>query len=141
MMKKCTQCDVILLDRHKIKFCSNRCQWDYQYYVFIESWRSGTKSGSVGISAITMSNHIRRYLVKKNGNSCSMCGWDKVHPITSKVPLEIDHIDGNSENNSEHNLRLLCPNCHSLTPYFRNLNRGRGRKWRMDKYNRNRVAL
>ena len=27
--------------------------------------------------------------------------------------LEIDHIDGNSWDHREHNLRFLCPNCHS----------------------------
>jgi 5-methylcytosine-specific restriction endonuclease McrA len=44
--------------------------------------------------------------------------------------------DGNSENNLEENLRLLCPNCHSLSPNFRNLNKGYGRKWRVNKYKR-----
>lgn len=67
----------------------------------------------------------------KIGEKCSMCGWNKRHPITHKVPLEIDHIDGNADNNKETNIRLICPNCHALTPHFRNLNRGRGRKWRI----------
>ena len=46
---------------------------------------------------------------------------------TNTLPLEIDHIDGNSENNSEENLRLICPNCHSLTANYRGANRGNGR--------------
>jgi 5-methylcytosine-specific restriction endonuclease McrA len=50
-------------------------------------------------------------------NRCSECGlgsWqDK--PIT----LELDHIDGDKENNIRDNLRCLCPNCHSQTPTFR----------------------
>lgn len=33
----------------------------------------------------------------------------------------------NSENNSEDNLRLICPNCHSLTSTYRGANRGQGR--------------
>ncbi len=44
-----------------------------------------------------------------------------------KWDLEIDHIDGNSDNNSEENLRLVCPNCHSLTSTYRGTNRGNGR--------------
>lgn len=36
----------------------------------------------------------------------------------------IDHIDGNSENNNENNLILLCPNCHALTHTFGGLNMG-----------------
>ena len=31
--------------------------------------------------------------------------WSKINPYTNTLPLEIDHIDGNSENNSEDNLR------------------------------------
>ena len=40
----------------------------------------------------------------------------------------MEHIDGNSENNNIENLELLCPNCHSLTPTFGALNKGKGRK-------------
>jgi predicted HNH restriction endonuclease len=39
----------------------------------------------------------------------------------------MDHIDGNSDNNTEENLRLICPNCHALTPSHKGRNRGRGR--------------
>jgi len=41
------------------------------------------------------------------------------------IPLELDHIDGNHQNNALDNLRLLCPNCHSLTPTFRGKNKRR----------------
>ncbi|MFA6159158.1 MAG: HNH endonuclease signature motif containing protein [Candidatus Paceibacterota bacterium] len=41
------------------------------------------------------------------------------------LTLEIDHIDGNPENNEKENLRLLCPNCHSQTSTYRGKNAGR----------------
>ena len=61
------------------------------------------------------------------GEECSRCGWKERHPLTGHVPIEVEHIDGNWKNNAPSNLTLLCPNCHSLTPTFRALNRGKGR--------------
>jgi predicted restriction endonuclease len=141
MIRNCKNCSVVLIERHKIKFCSNRCQQQYQYELFIEAWKRGNASGTVGISVRTISGHLRRYLSEKYGEKCVLCGWNVKHPLTHKVPLEVDHIDGNAENSTESNLRLLCPNCHSLTPFFRGLNKGKGRKWRMDKYIADKAAL
>lgn len=111
-------------------FCSNKCQSLNIYFQYIKRWKEGLESGNKGIRTQTLSSHIRRYLFKKYKNQCSLCGWNILHPITKVVPLEVDHIDGNSENNKEENLQLLCPNCHALTPNFRNLNKGHGRAWR-----------
>ncbi len=137
--RTCTGCKIELKNRHNIRFCSNRCQKEHDFAVFISAWRSGLVNGTTGVRTKTLSAHIRRYLREKHDNKCSMCGWDKQHPLTNTVPLEIDHIDGNSENNMENNLQLLCPNCHSLTSTYKNLNKGKGRKWRMEKYIKNQL--
>jgi len=76
---------------------------------------------------------IKRALREIHGDKCCECGWATVHPTTGIIPVEMDHINGNPEDNSFINLRLLCPNCHSLTPTFRRLNQGKGRK---DRYNK-----
>ncbi|MBV9927932.1 MAG: HNH endonuclease [Acidobacteria bacterium] len=68
-------------------------------------------------------------MIEQHGERCQRCGWQERHPLTRKVPLTIDHIDGNCLNNSEANLRLLCPNCHSLTPNYGNLNRGQSQRY------------
>jgi HNH endonuclease len=107
---------------------------DFQYHKYIEKWKVGLVDGSVGVAAKNISGHLRRYLLEKYGSSCVICGWHEKNIATGKVPIEVDHIDGDSENNSESNLRLICPNCHSLTSSFRNLNKGKGREGRRLKY-------
>jgi hypothetical protein len=62
------------------------------------------------------------------------CGWDKINPVSKKCPIELEHIDGNSENNDLINLKLLYPNCHSLTSTYKNLNRGNGIHEKMIRY-------
>ena len=37
----------------------------------------------------------------------------------------MDHRDGNPDNNTEENLRLICPNCHALTPTHCGRNKGK----------------
>jgi hypothetical protein len=73
------------------------------------------------------SNILKKYLIHKNGDKCMECGWDKINPVTKKVPIELEHIDGNHKNNTLENVKLLCPNCHSLTTTYKALNRGKGR--------------
>ncbi|MFZ2188418.1 MAG: HNH endonuclease signature motif containing protein [Candidatus Moraniibacteriota bacterium] len=53
---------------------------------------------------------------------CEECGWHKISN-DGRLPLELDHINGDSKDNRLENLRVLCPNCHSLKPTHRGRNR------------------
>lgn len=101
------------------------CQIEYQYKEYIEKWKNGIVDGRKGEYGV--SSYIRRYLFEKYNNKCSRCGWSEINIYTGHIPLEIEHIDGNFNNNREDNLTLLCPNCHSLTSTYKGANVGKGR--------------
>lgn len=129
--KSCQNCGKELL-RNESKYCSNVCQITFQYKEYIDRWKNDEESGMCGEYGI--SKHIVRYLREKYENKCCRCGWSKVNPFTNKIPLEVEHIDGNYLNNDEDNLALLCPNCHSLTSTYKGANIGNGRKARHKYY-------
>lgn len=68
---------------------------------------------------------IRQVLVRTGAREhrCERC--DRRTWENAQIPLEVDHIDGDRRNNDLSNLRLLCPNCHALTPTYRGRNIGR----------------
>lgn len=105
-------------------FCGNKCHSVFNKKTNFEK----IKNGDVTL----YEKWYKLFLIEEHGDKCMSCGWDKIHPITGKVPIQLEHIDGNSENNELSNLKLLCPNCHSLTPTYGALNKGNGRKKRQE---------
>ncbi len=56
--------------------------------------------------------------------ACEICGWAK-SADDGRIPVELDHINGDRYDNRLENLRILCPNCHSLQSTHRGMNQKR----------------
>ena len=108
-------------------YCSNSCQKEYEYKNYIAEWLEGKQSGTIG-KLNALSRHLKKYVLLKYNNSCAQCGINSWN--NKPIVLEVEHIDGNGNNNVENNLTLLCPNCHSQTATYKGANRGKGRKQR-----------
>lgn len=115
----------------RYKYCSIQCQQDYKYNNYIKRWLSGEERGwHSGIkSEVKLSHHIKRWIFESKGKKCEICKWAEKNPFSDKIPVQIHHVDGNSKNCSSKNLKILCPNCHSLTKNFghNKYSKGKGR--------------
>ena len=77
--------------------------------------------------ATVQSNWLKRRLIDEGllFPLCEFCGCDEW--MGNPIPLELDHINGDRSDNRLENLRVLCPNCHALTPTYRGRNIGKRR--------------
>lgn len=128
---QCKDCGVAVLyyrsycDEHKYGGAFRRA-------VRIASWLSGEWDGSDQDGALN--KVIRDYVLELSGHKCSICGFDTPHPSDGTSILEVDHTNGDGVDHSPGNLRVLCPNCHALTPTYRARNMGKGREYRRSHY-------
>ena len=104
-------------------YCSNACQG---IHTRIKAMKTANETG-VGTAPT-----FKRLLLEQRGHKCWDCGIEEW--LGNPAPLELEHIDGNSENNSLDNLKILCCNCHALTPTYKSRNIGNGRHYRRERY-------
>jgi 5-methylcytosine-specific restriction endonuclease McrA len=113
--------------------CGIECKWTHQGHnkfcgvVCAQKFRSLERQKKFFEGTLEKVDRAtaRKYLAAKRGYNCEECGisdWQG-----KKLTLHVDHKDGNPGDSRPENLRLLCPNCHSQTPFLGNANKGRGR--------------
>lgn len=154
--KKCRNCDsVILFENRDNNFCGHRCA------AITNNGGHGIKIKRICLYCKTELKHgklycsficqhkfhrqqkiaagkslyrigMRLYLSETRGYKCEICKNDVWQD--KSIPLEIDHINGDSTNNNLDNVRLICPNCHAQTPTYKSKNRGKGRQSRRQRY-------
>jgi hypothetical protein len=107
-------------------YCSWAC-WNEDRYEstggfakWVAAWVAGDESGTTPEGKPDL--RVRQALVFLRGQRCEECGWAKINPVSQRVPLHADHITGDRSKNRPEDVRLLCPNCHSLTPTYQYLN-------------------
>lgn len=164
LVKKCKQCGKDYYGRGKF-FCSQVCNGFYQNSIRVKTEREVKpclfcSKETVNFKYCSAVCHkkfeqkiifdkiidgdttldfrqYKKFLISKYGEKCMNCGWCEINPHSKRIPIEIEHIDGNSDNNVLENLKLLCPNCHSLTPTYKAMNTGNGRHKRRERYRDN----
>lgn len=105
---------------HQNKFCSIDCSVDFH-------WKER-------INKVNETGHFpphqktaKDICVKMRGHKCEICKTTEW--MGQPVPLVLDHIDGDSENWKEDNLRLVCGNCDMQLPTYKSKNKGNGRRY------------
>ncbi len=97
-----------------------------------QAWNKGLQLNSIYRidleKILTLDSNFQSFKLKKRLFSsglkkaqCEECGWAK-QSDDGRIPLELDHINGIRTDNRLENLRVLCPNCHSLKPTHRGRN-------------------
>jgi hypothetical protein len=111
----CKSCNCAITTKHK--FCVS-CRGDRKRGVLKVISNNLKRKPLEGlISRDSIKNRIFE-TQEKYCESCGLHTW-----MDEPIMLELHHIDGSGKNNLRDNLQILCPNCHALTPTWRNRKR------------------
>jgi hypothetical protein len=77
---------------------------------------SSCRSVPKSFEVLVTNGSRKEFILKETGWICEICRFTEWLGVP--IPLHVDHIDGNHLNKNRNNFRLLCPNCHALTPTY-----------------------
>lgn len=93
------------------KYCNNSCQQEHQRrnraFENVRKW----KEASAPQAWVKIPEWAKQYLIQQRGHRCEVC--HKQEHMDQPIPLDVIYEDGDSYNNKEDNLLLICPNCRS----------------------------
>lgn len=112
------------------KFCNSKCRAGEQQRLVVEQWRNGTLGHS---HSTRLPPAVRTEILESQNGTCAIC---LTLPIWNGQPLTLvlDHVNGDSSDDSPENVRLVCPNCDSQLPTYKSKNKGNGRHYRRQRY-------
>lgn len=123
---KCAYCNKLITRSDNIKkcthFCSSDCRVRYYDNLKIKDWKENPDKYNRIINPIW----IKRYILNKQNYKCAICG-NPNNWMGKDLTLVLDHIDGNASNNTEDNLRCICPNCDSQLDTYKSKNKNSAR--------------
>lgn len=132
--KLCLTCgEKIPYDNRRGKFCSKSCAASYnnrgvtrvpqkitycecgQPKLRINKYCSGCAEKHVyqrpaSVEIAKTDEARKKLLIEIRGYCCEVCNLSEW--MNKPIPIELHHVDGDSDNNKENNLLLLCRNCH-----------------------------
>ena len=95
--KQCLYCGKDIPNRNT--YCNNKCQGNHQikerHKLISENKFTGNNQ--------SIDRSTKRYLISLYGEKCMKCDWSEINPWTKKVPIELNHIDGDPGNHSIEN--------------------------------------
>jgi hypothetical protein len=108
-----------LCGENSTKYCSRKCMNEHHCKQNLEEAKTGLLNGTLN------DKNARSWFRKISDEKCSVC--KRTHWMRKPIPLIVDHIDGNHNNNHIENLRMVCCNCDAQLPTYKSKNNGNGR--------------